>query len=53
MTVPTPEEIRARVAARVAEEEAAHGTGAKEAHGSTRKFALLSAGELCAQGRLA
>lgn len=33
MTVPTPEEIRRQVEARVAEEEAAHGTGAKEAHG--------------------
>lgn len=47
MTVPTPEEIRAQVAARIAEEEAAYGTGATEP-GSTRKFALLSAGELCA-----
>jgi hypothetical protein len=48
MTVPTPEEIRVQVAARVAQEEAAHGTGTKEAHGSTRRFALLSAGDLCA-----
>ena len=49
MTVPTPEEIRAQVAARVAEEEAAFGTGAKEAHGkgeTSRSFRFVPAGDL-------
>ena len=44
------DEIRAAVAARVAEEAAAYGTGAAAPeHGKKRKFELVPAGELCSQ----
>ena len=49
MTVPTAEEIRRQVEARVAEEEAAYGTGAKEAPGkeeTSRAFRFVPAGDL-------
>ncbi|MHC1790304.1 helicase RepA family protein [Solidesulfovibrio sp.] len=45
--VPTREDLRAQVASRVAEEATAHGTGESQP-GSVRRFALVSASDLCA-----
>ncbi|EHJ47079.1 hypothetical protein DFW101_1068 [Solidesulfovibrio carbinoliphilus subsp. oakridgensis] len=45
--IPTVEDLRAQVAARVAQEAAEHGTGGSQP-GSVRKFSLLPAVDLCA-----